>query len=63
MIYGKNELLSLFILLDREKQWKVGNMAPKPEKSSGLEILSLGFGGSRRELKPGASGRHTQVMC
>ena len=51
MIYGKNELLSLFILLDREKQWKVGNMAPKPGKKFWARDTELRVWGKQKRVE------------
>ena len=45
MIYGKNELLGLFIILHREKRWKIGNIALKPGKkfwARDIELRVLG---------------------
>ena len=41
--------MSLFILLDREKQWKVGNMAPKPGKQFWARYIELRVLGEAEE--------------
>lgn len=64
MIYGKNELLGLFIILHREKQWKIGNMALKPGKKFWPDI-ELRFWGKWEDSLEARSfwSKYTQVMC
>ena len=51
MIYGKNELLGLFIILHREKRWKIGNIALKPGKKFWARDIELRVLGKQKTVE------------